>query len=75
MIFDHMTTPILDEERHVTGLLAGENPPEESVKEEEIEEDNDDAQETSGSSNDEGDYANTTCIVYILGPPSVGLLD
>jgi len=27
MMFDNMDAPILDDGRHVTGLLAGENPP------------------------------------------------
>ena len=33
MIFDNMVAPILDDGRHETSLLAGENPPYESVEE------------------------------------------
>jgi hypothetical protein len=60
MIFDNMAAPILDDGRHGTGLLAGENSPHESVEEENIDEDNDDAQDTSDSSDGEADYADIT---------------
>jgi len=62
MIFDNMDVPILDDGRHITGLLAGENTPYESVEEEDIDEDNDDAQDTSDSSDGEADYADTTIL-------------
>ena len=61
MIFDNMVAPILDDRRHVTGLLAGKNPPHESV-EKNIYEDNDDAQDTSDSSDGEADYVDMTII-------------
>lgn len=58
-----MDSPILDDERHVIGLLGGGNAPEENVEEEEdIEEDNDDAQDTSESLDGEADYADMTVI-------------
>ena len=57
-----MDVPILDDGRHITGLLAGENTPHESVEEEDIDEDNDDAQDTSDSSDGEADYADTTIL-------------
>ena len=60
MIFDNMVALILDDKRHIIGLLAGENPPHESVKED-IDED-DDAQDTSDSSDGEADYADMTII-------------
>ena len=50
VIFDNMAIPILDDGRHVIGLLAGKNPTDESVEEEDIEEDNDNAQDSSESS-------------------------
>ena len=62
MIFDYMVAPILDDGQHVTGLLAGENPPHESVEEKYIDEDNDDAQDTSNSSDGEVDYADMRII-------------
>ena len=62
MIFDNMVAPIFDNGRHVTGLLAGENPPHESVGEEDIDEDNDDPQHTSNSSYGEADYVDMPII-------------
>lgn len=62
MIFDNMDAPILDDERHVTGLLDGGNALEESVEEEDIKEDNDDSQNTSESSDGEATDANTIVI-------------
>ena len=62
MIFDNMAAQVFDDGRHVTGLLAGENPPDENVEEEDIEEDNDDAQDTSDSSDGEADYADMLTI-------------
>lgn len=60
MIFDNMVVLILDDGRHVTTVLVGENPPNESVEEEDIEEDNDHAQNTSSSFNGEADYVDIT---------------
>ena len=57
-----MAVSILDDGRHVTGLLAGENPPDESVEEEDIKEDNNDAQDSSESSDGKANCANTIVI-------------
>ena len=62
VILNNMVVPILDDGRHVTDLLVGEYPPDESVDAEVIEEDNDDAQDSSESSDGEADYANTIVI-------------
>ena len=65
MIFDNIAASILDDGRHSVDLLAGENPPHESVEEEDIDEDNDDAQDTSDSLDGEADYADMTISVTI----------
>ena len=62
MIFDNMIAPILNDERHVIGLLAGENPPDESFGEEDINEDYDDAQDTSDFSYGKVNYASMLII-------------
>ena len=53
----HLRQSMFHDRRHIIDLLAGENPPNESVEEEDIEEDNNDAQETSGSSYGVANYA------------------